>query len=88
MLEAAINSMRPEAALSSRLRLAIEAQLLPDGDNGIADLVDRILQLVFCHTKMLEPVTNFDLNLHGDVAAVALAFGCKNIAHELPDLGL
>ena len=51
MLEAAINSMRLQGALSSRLRLAIEAHLFPDGDNGIADLVDRTLQLVFCHNQ-------------------------------------
>jgi hypothetical protein len=84
--------MRPpavlEGALSGRLRLAIEAQLFSDSDNGIADLVDGALQLALCHTKMLEPVTNLGLNLHRDVAAVALAFAGKNIAHELPDPGL
>jgi hypothetical protein len=81
--------MRPpavlEGALSGRLRLAIEAQLFSDSDNGIADLVDGALQLVFRHTKMLKPVTNFGLNLHRNVAAVALAFAGKNIAHRLPN---
>jgi hypothetical protein len=33
------------------LRLAIEVQMLPDGDNRMTDLVDGELQLAFCHSK-------------------------------------
>jgi hypothetical protein len=86
--KAAVASMRLAGALSSRLRLAVEAQLFADGGNGIADLVDGALQLVFRHSEMFEPVTHFGCNLHGNVAAVALAFAGKNIAHELSDPGL
>jgi hypothetical protein len=70
-------------ALSRRVRLAIQTQLLPDRDNGIADLFHGTLQLVFRHSKMLKPITNFCFNLHGDVAAVALALAGKNIAHQI-----
>jgi hypothetical protein len=69
--------------LSRRVRLAIQPQLLPDRDNGIADLFHGTLQLVFRHSKMLKPITNFCFNLHGDVAAVALALAGKNIAHQI-----
>jgi hypothetical protein len=69
--------------LSRRVRLAIQTQLLPDRDNGIADLFHGTLQLVFRHSKMLKPITNFCFNLHGDVAAVALALAGKNIAHQI-----
>jgi hypothetical protein len=70
-------------ALSRRVRLAIQAQLLADRDNGIADLFHGTLQLAFRHSKMLKPITNFCFNLHGDVAAVALALAGKNIAHQI-----
>jgi hypothetical protein len=74
--------------LLRRLRLAIEAQLFPDGDSRITDLVDGALQVALCHSKMLKPATKFGFILHDDMAAVALAFVGKNIAHKLPHPGL
>jgi hypothetical protein len=61
--------------------------LFPDGDNRITDLLDGALQLVFCHSKMSKPATNFGLVLHGNMAAVALALAGKYIAHRLSHPG-
>ena len=69
-------------------RLGLEAHLFPDGDNGIADLVDGALQLASRHAKMFEPATNVGFILHGDMAAVALALAGQNIAHRLSHPGL
>jgi hypothetical protein len=82
----AINWRRSKTVLLRRLGL--EAHLLPDGDNGIADLVDGALQLASCHAKMFEPATNFGFVLHGDMAAVALALAGQNIAHRSSHPGL
>jgi hypothetical protein len=71
----------PLSTYRSFMRLTEQTQFLADRSGGISNLVDRALQLVFCHTEMLGPVVDFMRLAHGNVAAVALALIEKIVAH-------